>query len=104
MIEITSGKQPLRLANPVIGASGIFGYAGEYAKLIDLSKLGAIVTNAVTLRPRRATLRIGRDDDVVGPWDEIVPAVTVHDRSAVFARRCAQQFRHDVPTTQLAFL
>ncbi|MEP7286781.1 MAG: HisA/HisF-related TIM barrel protein [Chloroflexota bacterium] len=54
MIEITSGKQPLRLANPVIGASGIFGYAGEYAKLIDLSKLGAIVTNAVTLRPRRA--------------------------------------------------
>jgi dihydroorotate dehydrogenase (NAD+) catalytic subunit len=53
MIEITSGKQPLQLANPVIGASGAFGFAGEYAKLIDLSKLGAIVTNPITWRPRR---------------------------------------------------
>ncbi len=54
MIEITSGKQPLRLSNPVIGASGIFGFSGEYGRLIDLSKLGAIVTNPVTWRPRRA--------------------------------------------------
>jgi dihydroorotate dehydrogenase (NAD+) catalytic subunit len=54
MIEITSGKQPLQIINPVIGASGIFGFAGEYAKLIDLSKLGAIVTNPVTWKPRRA--------------------------------------------------
>lgn len=54
MIEITSGKQPLRIANPVIGASGIFGFAGEYARLIDLSKLGAMVTNPVTWKPRRA--------------------------------------------------
>src|SRR5512143_4135358 len=54
MIEITSGKQSLRLINPVIGGAGAFGYAGEYAKLIDLGKLGALVTNPVTLRPRRA--------------------------------------------------
>ncbi len=54
MIEITSGKQPLRLMNPVIGGAGAFGFAGEYAKLIDLSKLGALVTNPVTWRPRRA--------------------------------------------------
>src|SRR5260221_4157994 len=54
MIEITSGKQPLRIANPVIGASGVFGFTGEYSRLIDLSKLGAIVTNPVTWRPRRA--------------------------------------------------
>jgi dihydroorotate dehydrogenase (NAD+) catalytic subunit len=54
MIEITSGKQPLRIVNPVIGASGIFGFAGEYSRLIDLSKLGAIVTNPVTWKPRRA--------------------------------------------------
>ncbi|HLY26921.1 MAG TPA: hypothetical protein VKQ72_11320, partial [Aggregatilineales bacterium] len=54
MIEITSGKQPLRLANPVIGAAGIFGFSGEYSRLIDLSKLGALVTNPVTWRPRRA--------------------------------------------------
>lgn len=54
MIEISSGKQSLSLTTPVIGASGIFGFAGEYGRLIDLSKLGAIVTNAVTLKPRRA--------------------------------------------------
>ncbi len=54
MIEITSGKQSLQIANPVIGASGIFGFAGEYARLIDLSKLGAMVTNPITWKPRRA--------------------------------------------------
>ncbi len=54
MIEITSGKQPLQLINPVIGASGVFGFAGEYSRLIDLSKLGALVTNPITWRARRA--------------------------------------------------
>jgi dihydroorotate dehydrogenase (NAD+) catalytic subunit len=54
MIEITSGKQPLQIANPVIGAAGIFGFSGEYGRLIDLDKLGAIVTNPVTWKPRRA--------------------------------------------------
>ena len=54
MIEITHGKQPLQLATPVIGASGIFGFAGEFSDLIDLSRLGALVTNPVTLQPRRA--------------------------------------------------
>jgi dihydroorotate dehydrogenase (NAD+) catalytic subunit len=54
VIEITSGKQSLRLATPVIGAAGAFGFCGEYAKLIDLSKLGALITNPVTWRPRRS--------------------------------------------------
>lgn len=53
MLEISAGKQALRLSNPVIGASGVFGFAGEYGKLIDLSLLGALVTNPITLRPRR---------------------------------------------------
>src|SRR3954465_12147339 len=54
LIHISSGKQSLQISNPVIGASGAFGYAGEYGKLIDLSKLGAMVTNPVTWKPRRA--------------------------------------------------
>jgi dihydroorotate dehydrogenase (NAD+) catalytic subunit len=54
MIEIASGKQSLHIANPVIGAAGIFGFAGEYGSLIDLAKLGAIVTNPVTYQPRRS--------------------------------------------------
>ncbi len=56
MIELSKGKQPLQLANPVLAASGTVGFAGEYGKLIDLSKLGAIVTNPVTLKPRHAAV------------------------------------------------
>jgi dihydroorotate dehydrogenase (NAD+) catalytic subunit len=40
------------LTNPVGVASGTFGYGSEYEKLIDLSRLGAIYTKAVTLSPR----------------------------------------------------
>ncbi|MBN1131140.1 MAG: dihydroorotate dehydrogenase [Chitinispirillaceae bacterium] len=40
------------LPNPVGVASGTFGYGSEYETLIDLSRLGAIYTKAVTLAPR----------------------------------------------------
>jgi len=40
------------LPNPVGVASGTFGYGSEYENLIDLSRLGAIYTKAVTLAPR----------------------------------------------------
>lgn len=43
----------LRLRNPVIAASGCFGYGTEYARLIDIQRLGAIVAKGVTYRPRR---------------------------------------------------
>jgi dihydroorotate dehydrogenase (NAD+) catalytic subunit len=39
-------------ANPVGVASGTFGYGSEYEGLIDLDRLGAIYTKAVTLAPR----------------------------------------------------
>lgn len=56
MIELTrGGKAPLIVNNPVLLASGVAGYdAAAYAGLLDLSKLGAIVTNPITWRPRRA--------------------------------------------------
>ena len=47
-VEIAS----LALKNPIMSASGTFGYGTEYAPYLDLSKLGAIVTKAVTLEPR----------------------------------------------------
>ena len=34
-------------------ASGTFGYAEEFASLVDLKKLGAIVTKTITLKPRK---------------------------------------------------
>ncbi len=42
----------LRLKNPVMTASGTFGYGLEYAELFDISKLGAVVIKAATLEPR----------------------------------------------------
>lgn len=43
----------LELKNPVLAASGTFGYAEEFKDFIDLRKLGAIVTKTITLAPRR---------------------------------------------------
>jgi dihydroorotate dehydrogenase (NAD+) catalytic subunit len=50
-LSVTIGK--LKLKNPVMVASGTFGYAEEFADFIDLKKLGAIVTKTITLKPRR---------------------------------------------------
>jgi dihydroorotate dehydrogenase (NAD+) catalytic subunit len=46
----------LELKNPVMVASGTFGYAEEFKGLMDLKKLGAIVTKTITLRPRQGNL------------------------------------------------
>lgn len=45
-------SRELRLANPVMVASGCFGYGLEYARFIDIERLGAIVSKGTTLRPR----------------------------------------------------
>lgn len=45
-------KKGLHLANPVMTASGTFGYGMEYEHLFDIQKLGAIVCKGTTLGPR----------------------------------------------------
>ena len=45
-------KQGLSLANPVMTASGTFGYGTEYSHLFDIQRLGAIVCKGTTLEPR----------------------------------------------------
>ena len=42
----------IKMKNPVMVASGTFGFGKEYSDYMDLSKLGAIVTKSVTLKPR----------------------------------------------------
>ena len=42
----------LELANPVMPASGTFGFGYELADRLPVQRLGAIVTKAVTLKPR----------------------------------------------------
>ena len=42
----------VRFRNPVIAASGTFGYGGEYARFADCASLGGICTKGLTLHPR----------------------------------------------------
>src|SRR6516162_1771590 len=43
---------PLRLVNPLIAASGCFGYGVEYADVVDLSTLGGVVVKGLFLAER----------------------------------------------------
>lgn len=43
---------PIELKNPVLTASGTFGYGREYSQLIDLNSLGGIVVKGLSLKPR----------------------------------------------------
>ncbi len=49
-LEVALGR--LHLRNPVMVAAGTFGYGLEYRDLVDLQRLGAIVTKSLTLTPR----------------------------------------------------
>ena len=50
-LEVDLGRG-LVLANPIIAASGPFGYGVEVVDLADLSRLGALVTRGTSLKPR----------------------------------------------------
>jgi dihydroorotate dehydrogenase (NAD+) catalytic subunit len=43
----------IKIKNPVMTASGTFGYAGEFEKLVDLNRLGAIVVKGLSLEPSK---------------------------------------------------
>ena len=42
----------IKLKNPVMPASGTFGYGEEYAPFLDLERIGAIVTKGLSLKPK----------------------------------------------------
>ncbi|MBW2436892.1 MAG: dihydroorotate dehydrogenase [Desulfobacterales bacterium] len=50
-LKITIGN--LELQNPVLTASGTFGYAQEFEDLVDLNRLGAIIVKGLALRPTK---------------------------------------------------
>jgi dihydroorotate dehydrogenase (NAD+) catalytic subunit len=45
-------KRGLLLANPVMTASGTFGYGTEYADVVNVQRLGAVICKGTTLEPR----------------------------------------------------
>jgi len=51
LLEVQLGR--LRLANPILVASGTFGYAREMEGLVDLGRLGGILPKTITREPRQ---------------------------------------------------
>lgn len=50
-VDLTVRIGPLRLINPIIAASGTFGYGIEFDGLVDLNRLGGIVVKGLSLEP-----------------------------------------------------
>lgn len=50
MLKVDLGK--FQLKNPILTASGTYGYNNEFDEFMDVSQLGAIITKAITLLPR----------------------------------------------------
>jgi dihydroorotate dehydrogenase (NAD+) catalytic subunit len=51
-VDLSVGIGSLTLRNPLIAASGCFGYGLEYAEIVDLSTLGGIAVKGLYLTPR----------------------------------------------------
>lgn len=52
MTDMSVNIAGIKMKNPVVTASGTFGFGQEYGKYYDLNKLGGIVVKGLTLKPR----------------------------------------------------
>jgi dihydroorotate dehydrogenase (NAD+) catalytic subunit len=50
-VDLSVNVGALRLSNPILAASGTFGYGVEFAHLLDLNQLGGIVVKGLSLEP-----------------------------------------------------
>ena len=51
-VTLAGPKQTLTLKNPILTASGTFGYGTEFARFGDLTSLGGIIVKGISLKPR----------------------------------------------------
>ena len=52
MVDLSVNIGKLKLKNPVLTASGTFGYGEEYADFVDLNRLGGFIVKGTTLNHR----------------------------------------------------
>jgi dihydroorotate dehydrogenase (NAD+) catalytic subunit len=55
-VDLSVSVGTLRLRNPIIAASGTFGYGAEFAHLVDLNSLGAFVVKGLSREPIEGAL------------------------------------------------
>jgi len=53
MVDLSVQLGKIQLKNPVMTASGTFGYGTEYSDFIDLSRIGGIIVKGTTIRERQ---------------------------------------------------
>ena len=104
----------LRLKNPLLAASGTFGYGVEYAGILDLSSLGGLVSKGLYLEPRDgcATPRIVETPsgllNAIGLQgvgvrafvDKILPALRAYD-TAVLVNVCGDTVEEYAEVTRI---
>jgi dihydroorotate dehydrogenase (NAD+) catalytic subunit len=56
MIDLSVQLGRLKLRNPILAASGTFGYAREMERLVDFQRLGGILPKTVTMAPRQGNV------------------------------------------------
>ncbi len=56
VVDLSCEIAGIKLKNPVMVASGTFGYGKEYSELVDINKIGAIVTKSVTAKARKGNI------------------------------------------------
>lgn len=56
MVDLSIKLNKLQLKNPVMTASGTFGYGNEYTDFMDISRLGGIIVKGTTIRDRQGNL------------------------------------------------
>ena len=53
MVDLSVKLGKLQMKNPVMTASGTFGYGTEYSDFVDISRIGGIIVKGTTLRERQ---------------------------------------------------
>ena len=100
MIELAPNhKYGLAIEVPVMAASGAFGFGDAYGDLVDVSRLGAIVTNPVSLQPRRVTqgqrIVVHGDTFVIHTgWPNPGARRVIRDYSAIWERLATPVILH----------
>lgn len=69
--DLAVGIGSLALKNPVIAASGTFGYGKEYSGLVDVAALGGVCTKGLTLAPRTGNRGIRLHETPAGLMNSI---------------------------------
>lgn len=55
MVDLSTEISGIQLKNPIIAASGTFGYGEEFSQLIDLNRLGGFIVKGLSVKPMQGT-------------------------------------------------